>query len=274
MLKLKCPVCGDVLEQEGRSLRCAAGHCYDLAKQNYVNLLMRNQFGAKRHGDDKCMVAARQEFLDAGWYSCLRDALCGLAVKYCGETADLLDVGCGEGYYTSAVRRTLEAAGKTGGACGVDISKTALIAAAKRDPALTLAVASVNRLPVISESCDVLLNIFAPNDDGEFLRVLRPGGVLLKAVPRERHLFGLKAAVYEKPYLNPPAEYAPEGFSLLERLDVDASITVSPAKQIQNLFMMTPYYYKTGAADQAKLETLESLTTELEFTVFALRKEG
>jgi len=274
MLKWKCPVCGGVLEQESRSLRCAAGHCYDLAKQNYVNLLMRNQSGAKRHGDDKLMVAARQEFLDAGWYACLRDALCSLAVQHCGAAADLLDIGCGEGYYTSALRTALEAAGKPCCACGIDISKTALMAAAKRDRALSLAVASVNRLPVGDESCDMLVNIFAPNDDGEFLRVLRPGGVLLKAVPRERHLFGLKAAVYENPYLNPPAEYAPAGFSLLERLDVDASITVSPGQQIRNLFMMTPYYYKTGAADQAKLENLECLTTELEFTVFALRKEG
>lgn len=274
MLHFCCPVCGGVLEQNGRSLRCAAGHCYDLAKQNYVNLLMRNQSAAKRHGDDKLMVAARQEFLDAGWYACLRDALCGLAADCCPEHTALLDVGCGEGYYTAAVRMALEAAGKTCAAGGIDISKTALIAAAKRDPALQLAVASVNRLPVADGSVDLLMNVFAPNDDAEFLRVLRPGGVLLKAVPREKHLLGLKAAVYEKPYLNPPPAYAPAGFILLERRDVDARITVAPARQIGNLFMMTPYYYKTGAADQAKLAVLESLDTELEFSVFALKKEA
>ena len=274
MLSFSCPVCSGVLERSGRSLRCADGHCYDLAKQNYVNLLMRNQSSSKRHGDDKLMVAARQEFLDAGWYAGLRDALCALAVTYCGDDASLLDVGCGEGYYTSAVRSALDTAGKSCSAGGIDISKTALIAAARRDAALSLAVASVNRLPMGDESIDLLMNVFAPNDDAEFLRVLRPGGVLLKAVPRERHLFGLKAAVYEKPYLNPAPAYAPAGFTLLERMDVDARITVSPRAQIENLFMMTPYYYKTGAADQAKLSVLDTLETELEFSVFALRKNG
>ena len=274
MLQFCCPVCGGVLERSERSLRCAAGHCYDLAKQNYVNLLMRNQSASKRHGDDKRMVAARQEFLDGGWYVCLRDALCTLAVKYCGKSVTLLDVGCGEGYYTSALRKALEDAGKPCAAGGIDISKTAVIAAAKRDAALSLAVAGVNRLPVADGSIDLLMNVFAPNDDAEFLRVLRPGGVLLKAVPREKHLLGLKAAVYDKPYLNPAPEYAPAGFMMLERLDVDGHITVTPGRQIENLFMMTPYYYKTGAADQAKLSALDELETELEFSVFALRKDG
>ena len=272
MIQFRCPVCGRALERSERSLRCAAGHCYDLAKQNYVNLLMRNQSSAKRHGDDRLMVRARSEFLDGGWYDCLRDTLCALAVKYCGAGADVLDAGCGEGYYTTAVRSALAAAGKPCSAAGIDISRTALIAAARRDGALQLAVAGVNRLPVGDASCDLLMNIFAPEDGAEFLRVLRPGGVLLKAVPGERHLFGLKAAVYERPYLNPAPEYAPAGFALLERAEVGGCITVSPRRQIENLFMMTPYYYKTGAADQAKLAELKALETEIAFTVFALRK--
>ena len=274
MLNLTCPVCGGALECADRTLNCANGHCYDLAKQNYVNLLMRNQSSDKRHGDDKLMVAARQEFLDAGYYAPLRDALCALAVKYGGESVALLDVGCGEGYYTSAVRTALESAGKPCSAVGIDISKTALIAAAKRDSALTLAVASVSALPVGDASCDILMNIFAPNDDAEFRRVLRPSGVLLKAVPLERHLFGLKAAVYDEPYLNPAPDYAPAGFTALERADVTGSIEVTPQKQIENLFMMTPYYYKTGAVDQAKLASLDTLTTEIAFGILAFRREN
>ena len=218
------------------------------------------------------MVRARSEFLDGGWYDCLRDALCTVAVRCCGESVDMLDAGCGEGFYTSAVRKALEAEGKQCSAAGVDISRTALIAAARRDSVLQLAVAGVNRLPLRDASCDLLMNVFAPEDNAEFRRVLCSDGVLLKAVPGERHLFGLKQAVYERPYLNPEPSYAPEGFTLLERADIGGYITVSPGQQIRNLFMMTPYYYKTGAADQAKLADLESLETELAFTVFAFRK--
>lgn len=274
MPELTCPVCGCVLQRDARTLRCRRGHSYDLAKQNYVNLLMRNQSSDKRHGDDKLMVAARQAFLDAGYYAPLCDALCTLAVKHSGDRADLLDVGCGEGYYTSSVRAALEAAGKPCSAVGIDISKTALIAAARRDSALSLAVASVSTLPVGDGSCDVLLNVFAPHSDAEFHRVLRPGGVLLKAVPLERHLFGLKAAVYDRPIENPAPDYAPEGFRLAERVDVCATIEVAPCAQIQNLFMMTPYYYKTGARDQAKLQMIDSLRTEIAFGILAFVREN
>lgn len=272
MLNLTCPVCGGELLRAERTFRCEKGHCYDIAKQNYVNLRMSSQSSKKRHGDDQLMVRARQRFLDAGWYAPLRDALCELAAAY-AEGGDLLDAGCGEGYYTSAVREALAAAGKPGGTVGIDISRAALIAAAKRDAALTLAVAGVNALPVADASADVVMNIFAPNDDAEFARVLRPGGLLLKAVPLERHLFGLKAAVYDKPYLNPAPDYAPAGFVPAERRDVVGEITVAPQEMIEALFMMTPYYYKTGAADQAKLRERSSLTTEIAFGVLAFRRD-
>ena len=62
MPELTCPVCGGALHREERSLRCGAGHCYDIARQGYVNLLRSNQSKSKRHGDDKRMVAARTAF--------------------------------------------------------------------------------------------------------------------------------------------------------------------------------------------------------------------
>lgn len=107
MPDLTCPVCGGVLHREERSLRCGAGHCYDIARQGYVNLLRSNQSKSKRHGDDKRMVAARTAFLDAGYYAPLRDAVAAAAAEFTADDADVLDAGCGEGYYTAQVLRTL-----------------------------------------------------------------------------------------------------------------------------------------------------------------------
>lgn len=269
---LKCPVCGGALALYERTYRCEKGHCYDKAKQGYVNLLMSNKSSAKRHGDDRLMVRARTEFLEKGYYFHLRDELCRLAMEYCGEAVDFLDAGCGEGFYTSAVRQALEAVGKGCSALGVDISKEALMAAGRRDKSIAWAVASINSLPVADESCDLLLNVFAPTDDGEYRRVLRPGGLLIKAMPLETHLFGLKRAVYDEPYLNGPAEYAPEGFEPVCRSEARQMIRLDTNEDIQNLFMMTPYYYKTGRADQEKLEKLERLETEADFAICVLKK--
>lgn len=271
-LSLTCPVCGGTLADAGGALRCGAGHSFDKAKQGYVNLLLRAQSGGRRHGDDKRMVEARRAFLDTGCYAPLRDALCALALEFTDGPVRLLDAGCGEGYYTAAVAAALRGAGRGCSAVGVDISKTALIAAARRRAELALAVASVSALPVPDGSCELLLNVFAPESDREFARVLRSGGILLKAVPLERHLFGLKAAVYDRPYENPAPAYAPEGFTLLTRRDVCYPAVIAPREMIENLFMMTPYYYKTGKTDQAKLAALDSLETELAFGVLVLRR--
>ena len=272
MPQLKCPVCGGVLALSERTYRCEKGHCYDKAKQNYVNLLMSNKSSQKRHGDDKLMVRARTDFLERGYYLHLRDEICRLAVEHCGEGVDFLDAGCGEGWYTSAVKSALEAAGKSCSALGVDISKEALMSAGRRDKSVHWAVASVNALPVPDDSCDLLLNVFAPTDDAEYRRVLRPGGIVIKAMPLETHLFGLKKAVYDEPYLNGPADYAPEGFESICRSELRKMISLDSNEDIQNLFMMTPYYYKTGRADQEKLRAMEHLETEADFAVCVLRK--
>lgn len=272
MPELKCPVCGACLKRADRSFRCEKGHSYDIAKQNYVNLLMSNRSSSKRHGDDKLMVRARKEFLEKGYYLFLRDEICRLAVQHCEENVDFLDAGCGEGWYTSAVKEALEKSGKRCSAVGVDISKEALAAAGKRDKSLSLAVASINALPVADGSCSLLLNVFAPNDDAEFRRVLKKGGILIKVMPLESHLFGLKKAVYDEPYLNGAAEYSPEGFEMVCRSEKRKMICLESNEDIQNLFMMTPYYYKTGKSDQEKLLSLNKLETEEDFAVCVLRR--
>ena len=154
----------------------------------------------------------------------------------------------------------------------MDISKEALKLAAKRG-GLICTVASVTDLPVPDESVDLILNVFAPEADAEFFRVLRKGGVLLRVVPCEEHLMGLKAAVYDTPRPNPAPQYAPDGFSLIERVDVRSTLTLNSTEEIQNLFSMTPYYYKTSVQDREKLTSLSSLTTELAFCIFAYKKD-
>ena len=272
MPELTCPVCGGVLHREERSLRCGAGHCYDIARQGYVNLLRSNQSKSKRHGDDKRMVAARTAFLDAGYYAPLRDAVAAAAAEFIAGDADVLDAGCGEGYYTAQVLHTLQQQGRTPSVCGVDISRDALICAHRRAPELTLAVASIAHLPVADASCDLLLNVFAPHDADEFARVLRPQGVLLRVIPLERHLWGLKCAVYDRPYENEVPDPALPGFVLAARRELCGTITLRSQAEIEALFCMTPYYYKTGARDQAKLCALDTLTTETEFALLIYKK--
>lgn len=264
-----CPVCGQPLAGE-RTLACPAGHAFDKSKYDYVNLLLSNQSSGKRHGDDKLMVRSRSAFLDKGYYAPVRQAVSDALMAHAAPEMRILDVGCGECWYTAHFAHEL--ADFAPRVAGVDISKDALRYGAKRG-GVELAVASTAHLPVASDSCDAVLNLFSPPELREFHRVLKPGGVLIRALPMERHLWGLKSALYDRPYPNPAPETDLGGFTLLTRRDLRYPLRLDSREDIWNLFTMTPYYYKTGRADQEKLQTLDELDETVEITVLCYQKE-
>ena len=262
-----CPVCGNALTGD-KTFKCPNNHSFDKNKHGYLNLLMSNASASKRHGDDRLMVLARSEFLEQGHYAPVREALTDALRKHARQGMRILDAGCGEGWYTAYFAQQLKDYAPA--VAGVDISKDALRQAAKRG--LTeLAVASTAKLPVASESCDAVLNIFSPPELKEFHRVLKEDGMLIRALPMENHLLGLKQAVYDTALLNPVPVTDIEGYRLLEAVPVQYEITVH-GEDIWNLFTMTPYYYKTGKADQEKLKTLDTLTTQVEILVLTYKK--
>lgn len=271
MLKFCCPVCKEELTLDGRTYKCVNNHCFDCAKQGYVNLLQSNKSKNKRHGDDKLMIEARTRFLNTDLYKPLCDAMCELLNKYVPQNACVLDAGCGDCYYTEKIEKAL--ADKNASIMGVDISKEALIAASKRSKNISLAVASVFSLPAANSSCDAVLNVFSPFAPEEYSRVLKDDGVLLRVIPLENHLFALKKAIYDNPLKNPKESTAIDDFSLCESRELKYKITLENTEQIENLFKMTPYYYKTSRTDQHKAEKLSTLTTEIEFCVLVYKKE-
>lgn len=273
MPELICPVCGGTLSLIDKSYVCEKRHCYDIAKSGYVNLLMDNRSG-KRHGDDAAMIKARRDFLDRGFYEPLMNAVCDIAQEHLTTGGEILDCGCGDCYYTAGLMRRLEESGKICGCVGIDISKDALKYAAKRKSGIILAAASAYKLPVPGNSCNLLLNIFSPLAGEEFLRVLKTGGALLKVVPLERHLMALKEAIYDEPYENKPEPPELDGFELVKTKQVKYPLELPDAEAIAALFMMTPYYYKTGRKDQEKVAALESLRDSAEFEIRLYVKKG
>ncbi|HEU4348593.1 MAG TPA: 23S rRNA methyltransferase [Actinoplanes sp.] len=175
---LRCPVCEDTLERgDERTLRCPRGHSFDIAKQGYVNLTRgRTRFA----GDSPAMVEARAEFLAAGHYAFIVDALSQAVPPAEGL---VLDAGTGTGWYLAGVLDALpHAAG-----LGVDVSKPALRRAARAHPRAAAVLADLwQPLPVAGAA--VILNVFAPRNGPDFHRVLRPDGVLLVVTPAAGHL--------------------------------------------------------------------------------------
>ncbi|MEE1504779.1 MAG: methyltransferase domain-containing protein [Acutalibacteraceae bacterium] len=262
-----CPVCKSEISLFGRTYKCPNNHCFDLSKDGYVNLLMSQQSSLKRHGDDKLMVKARRDFLEKGFYNELRQALCETLKEALPEDATIVDVGCGEGYYTSEISKVNDFE-----IFGIDISKDALKYAAKSVKGSSFAVASAFSLPFAENSADCVLSVFAPSAYEEFSRVLKNDGKLIKAIPLENHLWELKCALYKEPYKNKPEKRNDELFKLVSQKEIKYKINLTEKEDIENLFKMTPYYYKTGREDAERLLSLESLETTVHFGVEVYEK--
>ena len=230
----------------------------------------------KAPGDSKEMVAARRAFLNAGYYGIFGQALGELCLAHGVPAAKdaplhLLDAGCGEGWYDRCIAQQFAVAEKPLQLAGFDIAKPAVRLAAKALPAAQYAVASSFSQPVRTGWADVLLNCFSPFAQEEFSRVLRPGGRMIYVVPGAEHLYQMKAVLYEKPYKNLVQQVEYPGFCAIDEREVQGTITV-PAAQLEALFAMTPYYWKTPRDGAARLAALPQLTTTIAFRFLVFEK--
>ena len=265
----RCPNCGAPLSREDRRYLCPAGHSFDLAAAGYTHLLPANQKNSKNPGDDKAMVTARTAFLDAGYYAPLRDTLCAVTAEALAdkEGCAVLDCGCGEGYYTAGIARSVKAR-----IAGIDISKFALKKAAKRVSGGEFAVASAYHLPLMDESVDVLLNVFSPLALEEFARVLKPGGTFIYVVPSPLHLWEMKQVLYKNPYENEVRRDEYPGFEYLGAKSVRETIHLTCPEHIMALFGMTPYAWKTPKEGVERLRGYDALDTQIGFDVHIYKK--
>ena len=267
-----CPLCGAALSRNGGAYVCPGRHSFDVAKEGYVHLLPPNQKHSALPGDDREMVAARRGFLSKGYYRPLLNTLCCQILSCPVKSPVILDAGCGEGWYTAGVYQVLREAGRAPLMAGTDISKFALRTAAKRAKEIEFAVASSFRLPLPGAAADVLLNCFSPLALEEFRRVLKPGGWFLYVVPGPGHLWELKEILYDQPYPNEEKETPYEGFAYQKIVPVDDMITLESREDIQNLFHMTPYAWKTPKSGAERLAALERLTVRISFRVHVFRR--
>lgn len=271
----RCPLCG--LPLAGAApLKCARGHSFDRAKEGYWNLLPVQNTRTKAPGDSREMVAARRAFLNAGYYKIFGEAAARLCLEYGlpakGAPLRLLDTGCGEGWYDRCIAAAFAAQSRPLELAGFDISKPAVRLAAKALPAARYAVASSFAQPVRTGWADMLFNCFSPLALEEFRRVLRAGGRMIYVVPGARHLYGMKAVLYDKPYENPVRDTPYEGFEQIGETEAAGSITV-PAAHLEALFAMTPYYWKTPRGGAERLAALAELTTEISFRFLVYEKK-
>ena len=253
-MELLCPICGETLIKQDKSYVCGNRHSFDIARQGHVNLLPVQQKRSLNPGDTAQQVMSRRSFLDGGFYAPIRDALCALAkAHHC--SGPILDIGCGEGYYSTGLAESLQAE-----LLGLDISKEAVRYAAGRYKNATWICASAAHLPVKDHSFGLLTSLFALTMPEEFKRVLRPDGAFIQVLAAEDHLLGLKNIIY--PELHHKEKFTtPDipGFRLAESRKLQFTFTVE-GEQVQNLLSMTPHVYRISKEGAENLRQTKILT--------------
>ena len=144
-----------------------------------------------------------------------------------GQPQRLLDIACGTGDFSLAQARRMHPDSHI---TGLDLSEGMLAVMREKVAKAGLEVrisceqgdSEAMRFPDGSFDCATIafgIRNFSHREAAleEILRVLKPGGIFVMAIPAARHLWELKAAVYDHPYENEVKDYALEGFTFLEK---------------------------------------------------------
>ncbi len=266
MKDLRCPLCRHPLLQNVQGLACVNRHQFDRAKEGYFNLLPVQNKHSREPGDAKEQLLARRQFLQAGFFNPLKKRLQELLPA---TTATLLDIGCGEGYFTAGFSEFLPRAQ----VYGIDIAKAGVRLAAKaaKDKAgLLYSVASSFALPFADESMDVVTRIYAPGKDAELCRVIKPGGKLVIVTPGENHLLGLRTRIYKevRPH---PKPITPEGFVVDEHYRLGSDLQIKDREMCIALLTMTPFAWRLAPELKASI-LADELQDTLDFTLSSYNK--
>jgi 23S rRNA (guanine745-N1)-methyltransferase len=296
MLQLKCPLCNEALNRHAKQLCCSNRHSFDRARQGYFNLLPVQFKRSNQPGDDRQMVAMRQQFLDARHYQSVSEQLNALALKLSeplrgksNRKLSIIDIGCGEGYYTERLNRHFQTHGAKSSIAGIDISREAILASCRRSATtnsnIEWLVASNAHLPLPNDSVDLIVSLFTPLQNQELGRTLSTDGKLLIATAGSQHLLELRELLYTqvKTVSYNPCHQLQDLFEPVDFLKLDEkstvntrcryTLTLNNSEQIYALFSMTPHYWRSSPEKKQKIRALEKLTVSIDIHFHCLQKK-
>jgi len=276
---LVCPVCKNklVLMSEEKTYQCENNHNFDRAKQGYINLLINNQKKSKLPGDSKEMVQARASFLSKGYYDILSDKINECVVKQL-ETINsnfyhILDIGCGNGYYTNKLMKSTQERSISAYYFGLDISKEAVKYASASNKFITWIVANSYYLPFKEDSFHCILSVFSPVKIAECTRIMKNNGFFIRVLPGVNHLIQIRDIIYDTVILNEDKDNidAYEGLKLIDLSKVCFDLPIEK-EDILSLVQMTPHYWKTSRLKKEPLNDIRRLTVTIDMQILTYEK--
>jgi 23S rRNA (guanine745-N1)-methyltransferase len=260
---LVCPLDGLPLEKNGQSMQCTNNHNFDFDRKGTLNLLPVQFKKSLQPGDSKEMVLAREFFLNGGFYQPISDKLNQLIPP---QAQLIFDAGCGEGYYTDRMAQHL----KNAAVIGMDISKFAINAAAKRNRDILWLVGTNAKIPLTDHVVDVVTCLFGFPVWNEFKRILKSDGLLIMVETGPDHLIELRRVLYPEIKQRNENQIQPEGFNQVKQERLTIRIKPPTPKYLRAQIMMTPHGFRATSEkiEEAVLSQYETMTLDVVFTVY------
>jgi 23S rRNA (guanine745-N1)-methyltransferase len=186
---------------------------------------------------------------------------------------NILDLGCGEGYYLISLKNYLDDKKIKANYYGMDVSKDAVKYAGKSNKECIWVVGNNFNIQVPDKSVDCILSVFSPIDINECNRVLKDDGIFVRILPRTEHLIELRNIIYSEVHLNEKVYTASaEENDYIEEENVTFNIQLNK-EEILSLLKMTPHYWKSTPENKEKLENYESLNITIDMRIGIFQKK-
>jgi 23S rRNA (guanine745-N1)-methyltransferase len=193
----RCPVCKEQMQMiHLQSLVCSNRHCFDIAKQGYINLFYR----ANKTKYEKKIFECRRIISRSGFFDPLYAVVSGIIINQLrnNESASILDAGCGEGSHLINIQEQIfQKRSNPLLAVGIDISKEGVGIAAAEYSNAAWCVADIANCPFANHRFNFILNILSPANYSEFQRMVAVDGMVIKVIPEQGYLKELREIFYE-----------------------------------------------------------------------------
>lgn len=266
MHKLICPKCHKPLQQKDNSFLCTNNHCYDIAKSKYINLLLNPDKATTNPGDSKESLIARKLHLNQGYYDIIASKLTDTIMTYKKDSIQLLDLGCGEGYYTNFMRNKL---GNDNLYYGLDISKEAINMATKYTKDIYWLVGNSKNIPLENKSLDIITALFTVVNQDELKRVIKDDGYIIHVTANPNHLIEIKELIYDEIKVKSD-KYIRLDFEVVDSFDLVEKVSINNHDDSLNLLKMTPHYYHIKKERRNIIDEIKNIdiTIDIKYTVY------
>nr|WP_245772881.1 methyltransferase domain-containing protein [Paenibacillus catalpae] len=271
-----CPLCKSQMQMVNlQSLVCGSQHCFDIAKQGYINLLSR----ASHAKYDKKIFEYRREISKGGLFNPLHAAVSEIITSQLpsNEPVSILDAGCGEGTHLNNIKKEInQKKNNPLLAVGIDISKEGISFAAAEYPNAIWCVADIANCPFNSQQFQFILNILSPANYSEFQRLITDDGLMIKIVPEQDYLIELREIFYKgsekQVYSNSlTTSHFNEHFKLLDVESIRYQANLSEPL-IEPLLGMTPLSWGTSKERIEKIRQMNLKQVTMDFKILIGKK--